>query len=378
MFHFLYYKKLLQINIQTLQIQSLQNPFLKSYCQTNPPSSLLQYLQKSLGFSPEEALTASKRLKHKTPKNPDAVLTFLKSQGFSKTHIKSIINRIPQLLSAMPESSLRPKIQFFKEKGLSESDVVGLIVAKPNILTASLEKRLKPFFYFLHSLLGADRVVIDSLKQPRFGFDQYKMVSNLTILQNCGVPNHHVLKFLVKEPAVLAADSARFNEAVKMVQEMGFDSSTRLFMEAVRVILKLSRPVWDMKFKVYRSFGWSDKEILSAFRRHPICIMLSEEKIRRGLDFFMKELDWSPSYSASYAALLLLNLEKRILPRHRLLQFLASKGLIRKYKKLGWSFVMGEEKFMEKYVMKYRTEVPEILEIYEGMIGSKGLDIKDG
>ncbi|MGV7989075.1 hypothetical protein PJP10_32405, partial [Mycobacterium kansasii] len=83
-------------------------------------------------------------LKHKTPENPDAVLTFLKSQGFSKTQIKSIINRIPQLLSAMHESRLRPKIQFFKEKGLSESDVVGLIVAKPNILTTSLEKRLKP------------------------------------------------------------------------------------------------------------------------------------------------------------------------------------------------------------------------------------------
>ncbi|XP_058111348.1 calcium-binding protein CML37-like [Magnolia sinica] len=76
-------------------------------------------------------------LKH-TPKNPDSVLTFFKSHGFSKTHIKSLIATTPKLFSANPESISRPKIQNFKDKGLSESDVVALIVSNPHSLTPSL------------------------------------------------------------------------------------------------------------------------------------------------------------------------------------------------------------------------------------------------
>ncbi|XP_058079030.1 uncharacterized protein LOC131227276 isoform X2 [Magnolia sinica] len=379
MFHFLYYKKLVQINIHTLQIQSLQNPFLKSHSQTNPPSSLLQYLQNSFGLSPERALTASKHLRHKTPKNPDAVLTFFKSHGFSKTHIKSIISTAPQLLVFTVESRLTPKIQFFKEKALSEADIVSLIIKDPAILTASLEKRIKPSFDFLSSVVGTDQLVIKSLKRSKFRFSLEKsVVPNVAILKNCGVPDHLISKLLMGQPLALIVKSDRFNEIVKMVQEMGFDPSTYLFLEAVRVMAALSRPMWDTKFEVYRSLGWSDEEILLAFRKRPGCIAISEEKIRRCVNFFVTELGWNPSNFLAYPSILSFNLEKRIMPRHRFWQFLMSKGLIKKHNRLAKSLMVSEKRFLETYVMKYQAKVPELLKIYEGMIGSKLLDIKDG
>ncbi|XP_058079881.1 uncharacterized protein LOC131228069 [Magnolia sinica] len=377
MFHFLHYRKLLQINIQTLQIQSLQNPFLKTHSQTNPPSSFLQYLKNSCGLSSKKALTVSKVLKY-TPKNPDSVLTFFKSHGFSESHIKSIINRIPQLLFAIPESSLSPKIQFFIEKGLSESDIVGLIVSNPYILICSLERRIKPGFDFILSLLGTDRFVIELLKRSMFRLHLHKLVTNVTVLKNYGVPSSHISKCLANQPMALMLNPDRFNENVKMVKEMGFNPSTFMFVAAVRMTVSLSRSTWDMKFKVYRSLGWSDEEILSAFRKHPGFITISEEKIRRGMDLFVKELGWSTSYISTRSVLLSLSLEKRVMPRYRFLQVLMSKGLISKDKMLASSFIMSEKLFLEKYVTKYQEKLPEILKVYELMIESKGLNIKDG
>ncbi|XP_058079878.1 transcription termination factor MTERF9, chloroplastic-like isoform X1 [Magnolia sinica] len=378
MFHFLHYRKLLQINIQTLQIQSLQNPFLKSHSQINPPP-FLQYLKNSCGFSPEKALTVSK-MRKRTPKSPDSVLTFFKSHGFSEAHIKSIINRILQLLFAIPKSSLSPKIQFFREKGLSESDIVGLIVSNPYILASSLERRIKPLFDFIRGFLGNDRFVIELLKRSMFRFNLQRLVSNVAVLKNCRVPNCHISRFLVKRPiALMMPNPCQFNDKVKMVTEMGFIPSTYMFVEAVYMTVSLSRSSWDMKFKVYRSLGWSDEEILLAFRKHPSCIMLSEEKIRKGIDFFVKELGWSTSYILSYPVLLSLSMETRVMPRYRFLQVLESKGLISNdTKKLAWSFNMSQKQFLEKYVMKHQAKVPEILNVYEAMIESKGLSIKNG
>ncbi|XP_058079159.1 transcription termination factor MTERF5, chloroplastic-like isoform X2 [Magnolia sinica] len=373
MFHFLRYRKLLQINIQTLQIQSLQNPFLKSYSKTNPPFSLLQYLQSSCALSPEKALTASKAVYHRTPKDPDSILKFLKSYGFPKTHIESIITNAPQLLFTT-ESSLRPKIQFFKEKGLSESDIVSIIISDPAILTASLENRIKPWFDFLSNVFGTHKLVIKSLKRSKFRFSSEKaVVPNVAILKNCGVSDHQISKLLMGQPLTLIVKSDRFNEIVKMVQEMGFNPSTYMFVEAVRVIAALSRPMWYTKFEVYRSLGCSNEEILLAFRKRPGCIAISEEKIRSCMNFFVKELGWNPSsILVYYPNLLSLSLEKRIVPRHRFWQFLVSKGLIKKDGKFVKIFMVASEKrFLENYVMKHQAKVPEILKIYEGMIGSK-------
>ncbi|XP_058079883.1 transcription termination factor MTERF9, chloroplastic-like [Magnolia sinica] len=379
MFYFHHYRKLLQINTQTLQIQSIQNPFLKSHYQTNPPSPFVQYLKNSCGFSPEKALTVSKMLKH-TPKNPDSVLTFFKSHGFSESHIKIIINRIPRLLFAIPKSSLSPKIQFFIEKGLSESDIVGLIVSNPYILNFSLERCIKPGFDFIRGFLGNDRFVIELLKRSIFRFNLQRLVNNVAVLKNYGVSNCNISRFLVKRPtALMLLNPCQFNEKVKMVTEMGVIPSTCVFVEAVNITASLSRSTWDMKFKVYRSLGWSDEEILFAFRKHPSCIMISEEKIRRVMDFFVKELGWSTSYILSYPMLLSLSMEKRVMPRYRFLQVLESKGLISlDKKKFAWSFTIGPKQFLEKYVMKHQAKVPEIMKVYEAMIESKGLSIKDG
>ncbi|KAL5994950.1 hypothetical protein ACLOJK_025007 [Asimina triloba] len=385
MFHFLGYKNRLLFNnniqLQVVGIQSLLlNPFRKCHHGPNPPTSFLfQYLQTSLGFSPERALALSQRLKNRKPRNPDSVLSFFKSHGFSETHIKSIIDRSPELLScASPESTLLPKVQFLKERGISESDLADLMVSNPSFFTRSLEGHIKPALHVLASALGTDEFAVRLLIRSKHIFNLDRLSTNQTMLRNCGVQSHHLSKLFMNQPWGLEVNSHRLIEVVEMVKGMGFKPQSYSFVQALFTIVGLSRRTWNAKFKLYMSLGWSAEEILSLFRRHPPCMLLSEEKIRKGFDYLTKELGWDPSLISRYPTFLSHSLEKRIIPRHRFLQFLASKGFIKNDKVSPTRLLVSEEKFLKNFVAKYESKVPDILKIYDGMTGEKLLNIKGG
>ncbi|KAL5994955.1 hypothetical protein ACLOJK_025012 [Asimina triloba] len=371
MFGFSRSKMLHQSCTQILNIRYLQNPFLKCHSQTNPTSSSAQHLQKSSGISLEQALKASKNLSPKTAtRNIDSVLLFLKSQGFSEAHIKSVITKAPQILNyAHPDSRIGPKMEFFREKGLSQPEVVNLMTVNPIFLTSSLEEWIKPKFSFIKGILGTEEVAIEWLKHKRL-FCLDRLVVNVTTLKEYGIPSRFLSKLLFKERMALELNPDRFKENVKMVKEMGLSLSTYKFLLAVVAMTSLSRSTWDEKVKVYKSCGWSDDQIYSAFCKDPFCMQVSEEKIRRVMDFFGKELGWSARYLSSYPWLLHLSLEKRTTPRHKFLQILASKGLITMGEH-GGRFIMGNERFFENYVVKYQKKFPDIFKTYEDILGSK-------
>ncbi|KAL5973658.1 hypothetical protein ACLOJK_030312 [Asimina triloba] len=173
-------------------------------------------------------------------------------------------------------------------------------------------------------------------------------------------------------PAVLMIKADRFDENFKMTPEMGFNPSSRAFVEAIRVMASLSRPAWEMKFKLFRSFGWSDEEIMLAFRGRPSCVMASNEKIRKGMDFFINKLGWSPFYIASKPELMSL-----ILPRQRFLEALAEKGLIAEDKMFKReSYWLSKKQFFENYVVNFKVKFQGIWKLYEGIMDGNDQDIK--
>lgn len=66
-------------------------------------------------FSTESALEASS-IKHclKNPQNSDLVLSFLKENGFSRTHLEKIVVKTPNLLSVNLDT-LKPNIKIFQD-----------------------------------------------------------------------------------------------------------------------------------------------------------------------------------------------------------------------------------------------------------------------
>ncbi|GFQ07223.1 dead-box ATP-dependent RNA helicase 46 [Phtheirospermum japonicum] len=95
---------------------SIQKPPEKEY--------VISYLVSSCGLSPENAITASKKLHFDSPDKPNSVLNFLQKKGFTKTQIADLVKGRPQFLLSNPEKSLLPKIRFFSRfTGVSQNDV---------------------------------------------------------------------------------------------------------------------------------------------------------------------------------------------------------------------------------------------------------------
>ncbi|KAF6140531.1 hypothetical protein GIB67_035558, partial [Kingdonia uniflora] len=82
--------------------------------------------------------------------------------------------------------------------------------------------------------------------------------------------------------------------------------------------------------EIFRSYGFSENELISMFRRNPRCMRVSEKKLRSGLCFFINKLNLEPSYLVKHPALVAYIMEKRIIPMWTVLQGLLSKGLLMK------------------------------------------------
>ncbi|KZV28770.1 hypothetical protein F511_30062 [Dorcoceras hygrometricum] len=111
------------------------------------------YFSERLGFSRDCAIKAYGLVKFRSSSNPDSVLAFLEEHGFSDTHIKRLIQRVPQLLTLKPQDNLLPKIEFLRSLGISGDDIVKIIAVAGFFMRRSLENRIIPNFVYVKDML---------------------------------------------------------------------------------------------------------------------------------------------------------------------------------------------------------------------------------
>ncbi|KAF8395579.1 hypothetical protein HHK36_019529 [Tetracentron sinense] len=346
-----------------LQISSLKS-ISKSTIQE--PSLTVDYLVNSCGLSPESALRAAQQINIKTASKPDSVLELLRNYGFTNTHIAKLITKNPSLLMADPIKTLKPKMEFFRNNGISDP----ILAKHPNILKRSLENQIIPSFNYLKSLLHTNDNFAFAVGRSSWILHspQKLMEPNIAILQSHGVPKSIISKVIMTNPRTLCVKPDKFSEAVMKIIEMGFDPSSFMFAYGLWKLLGIKKSVWEAKLAIYRSFGWSDDEILSMFRKQPTCMAPSEKKISTALDFFMNKLNWTRADIFKYPTTLFLSLEKRTMPRCSVIEVLLSKGLMKKGQ-MGTALIVTEAVFLKNYVVKYQEDLPQLLEIYQTKMG---------
>ncbi|KAL4283510.1 hypothetical protein GQ457_16G029510 [Hibiscus cannabinus] len=355
------------IKIQAFKSHILQtNPFSTT---SKQQSFTVSYLIKTCGLSPESALSASKHVSFETPNQPDSVIAFFKSHGFSKPQIAAIIGKTPRLLSASVEKTLLPKITFFNSKGISTSDLTKLLSRNPSILKISLEKKIVPCFNFLSNLFQSDHDALQVLNlQSRvlqYDFDSY-VLPNRNVLRQNGVPEVNIVKGLRRAPTSFCIAPVVFKENVEKVKKMGINPERFTFFRAVYVLGTMSKPTWENKFDVYKNCGWSEKEILKAFKCYPYVMSFSEDKIKAVMDFLVNVMGFQASSIAKQPLLLGFSMEKRLVPRGLFVKELGSMGLLEKESGFKSMFGVSEELFLKRFVYCYKEEekVSELLKLY--------------
>ncbi|XP_026427586.1 uncharacterized protein LOC113323483 [Papaver somniferum] len=339
-------------------------------------SFVVSYLIDSCGLSESEAITASKKLNFKTTSKPNSVVSLLKTYGFTESHISKLIPRYPSILSSNPHKTLKPKLDFFKSKGLYGFDLTNFISKEPLILARGFNNEIIPSFDILKSILHSDQNVIKMIKRNcRILSSNHvkRLMVNLELLRNQGVPEPHISICLIRQPTVFSGDVAKFRKIVEKTKEMGFHPLNTRFLVAIQGLASMSEANWREKKDVYKRWGWSEDHIQTAFKKHPQCMTVSEKKIMEVMNFLVNEMGYDPSNVAECPLILDCSLKWRIIPRCSIIKILVSRGLIKKHISLSTLTTMVDESFVEKFVKKYEEEVPGVMKIFQGQLNYQQL-----
>ena len=266
-----------------------------------------------------------------------------------------------------PEKTLLPKLEFFYSKGFSSHDLTNLVSKYPPVLRRSLENHIIPSFNYLCNLVESQERTIALIKRRPSLLDQDLdyMAPKVNILLEYGVPKSNIFMHILRCSFLLIKDRNDFKEVVDEVKEMGINPLRSQFVLAISIKKALSRSLWESKVNLYKRWGWSEQEFLEAFRKYPGFMKASEDKIMAKMDFFLKKMGLESSYIAKCPIFLGYSLQKRIIPRAAVFQFLLSKGLIKsKHTLLATLFNYSEKAFLERFVNSYDEDL-QLLKLYK-------------
>jgi mTERF domain-containing protein len=164
--------------------------FSLKFLTTSPSHShpfAVSYLIDKFGFSPEFASKASKLVHFKTSKNPESVLNFFTTHGFTDSDIHNIIKREPWLLSCDTQKRLLPKFQFLLSKGASNSDIVRMVLGNPRFMKSSLNNRVIPLYKLVSRFLKSDQKAIASIISIPSLLSSDYVIPNVNLMVDKGV-----------------------------------------------------------------------------------------------------------------------------------------------------------------------------------------------
>ncbi|XXG39009.1 hypothetical protein AAC387_Pa01g0081 [Persea americana] len=334
---------------------------------------MVDYLIQKCGLSIEKANSASKILTHiKSPGNPDSVLNFLKQSGFNDTHIRDLISRQPRLLTVKVENTLKPKFLFFQELGLYGTPFAEIASRYPYFLRCSIENQLQPTISYLRSFFHTDDNTVKAIKKwakiITFGL-QKQIMPCIEVLRKCGIPDHQISSLILRYPIFLTVGPQWIETLVTRAEKFGVGRGSGMFVYAVLAMGKMSETTMEAKLELFKSFGWSEEDILVAFHKDLRFMNVSEGKVRALMRVLMAELGLKPCEIASRPKVFVISLEKKLLPRHEVLKILKLRRLVKEGKSLLSVVNVSGEIFLKNYVIRYLDRAPELREAYMVPLG---------
>ncbi|CAB4318748.1 unnamed protein product [Prunus armeniaca] len=254
-----------------------------------------------------------------------------------------------------------PKSRFCKT-GFSDSDIADLISSDPWILRRSADKGLGPAILVLKNILGSNAGVLKVLKLSawylKYDLDK-TLMPNVEVLKSLGISSSQIVKYIFLFPRFFLHKQESIKGFVKRVDEMGFDRKSKMFLYAIRIMSSMTLETWELKVKLFQSLGFSENDILVAFRRAPQMFATSEKKIEEAIETLLSSGKVDISFLVSHPELLICSVEHRLKPRLQVIENLEKRNLLGKIPNLSTICKYTEQKFAEKFVVPYANELDQ-------------------
>uniref|UniRef100_A0ACD6AJT4 Uncharacterized protein n=1 Tax=Avena sativa TaxID=4498 RepID=A0ACD6AJT4_AVESA len=334
------------------------------------PFAVEDYLVTACGLSRPKARKASTRLSHlKSPDRIDAVLALLSALGISRPGIAAIVATDPQFLCADVEKNLAKRVVELTDLGLKRSQIARLIpIARSTFRTSSLAGNLGfwlPVFGSFDKLVAAIKV-----NGGLLGSDLEKIAKpNLALLQQCGIDIRQFSGTYVSR--VLTRQPEQVQKAVSYIDKLGVPRNSLMFRYALMAFAAQSQEILDKKLGIFEMLGWSQEDVLIAVRKMPVILTMSEERLRKNLDFLTKDVGLEIPYITRRPVLVMYSHERRLLPRHSLLNILNAKGLLHPDLDFYSAVALTDKKFLDKFVHPYEKSIPGLAVTYASYCAGK-------
>lgn len=317
----------------------------------------------------------------------------LMSLGFTDDDVTTLFKNNPYVFEAA-DGTMRDRVSFFMDKLHFSTPV---IAAHPNLLMFNLERRIIPRCAVFNLLVSRGtrkmkmsevelfmvsdekfantyvRPYLDELPElvdaleGRVKFEGLELScygeANLESLRDHLVPRASVKRLIKKYPNVMKVNPSHFASVVRGLKKLGLYLSSDKFVDALGILGSLSDQTSKMKFSLYRSFGWSEDDIHAALVRQPLFVGVPDKEIKRKVHVLRDRFGWTPLSISENPTILLLDLEKRIIPRCSVLKLLVSTKTAR-IKNRPQFFTMSDRQFFKTYINKFQNKVPQLLELY--------------
>ncbi|CAL9071772.1 unnamed protein product [Musa acuminata var. zebrina] len=146
-----------------------------------------------------------------------------------------------------------------------------------------------------------------------------------------------------------------------LVSSCGFDPDEAA--KASKLLRRIeSRHQPDSVLGFFKSHGFED-DFLAAVRKAPTLVACSLKNLQRKMEFLVNETRCCPYYLARRPWILSMSLEKRLIPRYRILMGLKSRGVHIGNLQMDTYMSYAEKKFLERFIFRYK-EFPELIELY--------------
>ncbi|XP_042455650.1 uncharacterized protein LOC122040401 [Zingiber officinale] len=319
-------------------VEKVEN-FMGLGCADDPSTPTVSFLSRSCGISDHVAFSISKKVPIDAFDKALLVLALLKDYGFDEAHLVRLVDRWSRVLLMDVKKTLKAKLELFRGIGLVGTALPEILSARPVLLRYSLEKRLFP---------------------------------NAELLKSISITNANLVNALKHSPWLITfgTDTDRFNETFDEIKKMGISPKRTTFARALGVLAILPKKKWEERVENLRGLGWSQDLVLEAFAKQPHIARVPTEKTTKILKFVEEKLAWTPEDTVKYPAVLLMSLEKRLMPRYAVLHILMQRGLIKPGVN-GNHFLLSNEKFRMQFVTKYQEKAPEIVEAIKGVKSSR-------
>ncbi|KAG8066422.1 hypothetical protein GUJ93_ZPchr0004g38495 [Zizania palustris] len=342
--------------------------FFTSSSTTPAPHFMVEYLVSTCGLSLAAAVKAAPRFAHLgSTSRPDAVRAFLRAQGLSRAEVRAVVSWLPTVLLSNVDATLYPKFNAVRALGLGRADAARLFALYPPALTYGIHSNLLPRVLFWLDLLGSTKLLMKWLNKVwllQYSVDL--LLRNMYTLRSLGVPDDRITTTVRLQPALIMPTPAKFQKLIDKAALCGITPSSGMYMWVLFTLRNVSEGTFRAKkAAVMSATGCTEQEFAAMFRRAPCFMGMPAELLRQKVEFLVATARCTTEYIVKNPVLLTFSLSKRMVPRCRVIETLQSRGIdIRKRMNVSTIMKLSEAKFVERFILRHKQEVPELLELY--------------